>query len=128
MESMTEQEVLLMTKEATSWLLGLDASYHITSFCSQFRQYTARSFGPVRVRNLQHCAIISIGIIELDLPGGTIVHHDVRHVPELSRSLISVRELHEAGMRASFSIGGWTFHKGNLLLAHDLKIHALYPL
>jgi hypothetical protein len=35
-ESTTEAKVLLMTQEATSWLLDSGASYHITSFRSQF--------------------------------------------------------------------------------------------
>jgi hypothetical protein len=31
-ESMTKVEVLLTTKDATTWLLDLGASYHVTSF------------------------------------------------------------------------------------------------
>ena len=63
------------------------------------------------------------------LPGGfTSVLHNVRHVPELSRSLISVGQLDEDGIHANFSSGGWTLHKGNLLLARGPKIHLLYLL
>ena len=58
----------------------------------------------------------------------TLVLHDVRHVPELTWSLISVGQLDEVGFRASFSFGGWTLHKGNLLLTHAPKTHSLYPL
>jgi hypothetical protein len=60
--------------------------------------------------------------------GSTIVLHDVRHVPELTRSLISVGQLEEADFRTSFSSGGWSIHKGNLLLAHGPRIQSLYPL
>ena len=57
----------------------------------------------VRVGNSQHCATIGIGTVELNLTGGsTLVLHNVRHVPELSRPLISVRQLDEAGIRAGF--------------------------
>jgi ATP-binding cassette subfamily B (MDR/TAP) protein 1 len=129
MESTTEVEVLLTTEGATSWLLDSGASYHVTPFRSQFRQYTARSFDHVRIGNSKHCAVVGIGTVELNLPGGsTIVFHDVRHVPELSRSLISVGHLDEVGVRASFSSGWWSLHKGNLLLARGPKIHSLYPL
>jgi hypothetical protein len=36
-ESTTEAEVLLMTEEATNWLLDSSVSYHATPFRSQFR-------------------------------------------------------------------------------------------
>jgi hypothetical protein len=128
-ESTTEAEVLLMMEDATSWHLDSGASYHATQFRTQFRSYMARSLDPVLVGNSQHCAVIGIGSIELNLPGGsTIVLHNVRHVPELTRSLISVGQLDEADFRTSFSSGGWTIHKGNLLLARGPRIQSLYPL
>jgi ATP-binding cassette subfamily B (MDR/TAP) protein 1 len=128
-ERTTEAEVLLTIEAATSWLLDSGASYHVTPFRSQFRSYTARSLEPVHVGNSQHCAVIGIGTVELNLPSGsTIVLHDVRHVPELLRSLISVGQLDEAGFQTSFSSGGWSLHKGNLLLACGPRIHSLYPL
>jgi hypothetical protein len=95
----------------------------------QLQSYTARNFDLVRVGNSQHCAVIIIGTVELNLPGGSmIVLHDVRHVPELTRSLISVGQLDEAGFRTIFSSGRWGIHKGNLLLACGPRIHFLYPL
>jgi predicted RNA binding protein YcfA (HicA-like mRNA interferase family) len=39
-----------------------------------------------------------------------------------------VGQLDEAGFRTNFSSGGWSIHKGNLLLAHAPRIHFLYPL
>jgi 5'-3' exoribonuclease 2 len=57
-----------------------------------------------------------------------IVLHDVRHVLELTRSLISVGQLDESGFRTNFSSRGWSIHKGNLLLACSPRIHFLYPL
>ena len=78
---------------------------------------------------MQHCAIIGIGTVELNLSGGsTVVLHNVRHVPELSRPLISARQLDEDSIRAGFSSRGWTLHKGNLMLARGPKVHYLYPL
>ena len=86
-------------------------------------------FGPALRLSSQHCAIIRIGTVELNLPGvSTLVLHNVRHVPQLSRPLISVGQLDEASIRARFSSGGWTLHRGNLLLARGLKVHSLYPL
>ena len=42
--------------------------------------------------------------------------------------MISVEQLNEVGIRVGFSSGGWTLHKGNLLLAQGPKVHSLYPL
>ena len=58
----------------------------------------------------------------------TLVLHHVRYVLVPTRSLLSVGQLDEAGFHASFSLGGWKLHKGNLLLAHGPKTHSLYPL
>jgi hypothetical protein len=128
-ETTTEAEVLLTTEDTTNWLLDLGATYHVTPFRTLFRSYTARTFDLVRVENSQHFAVIDIGTVELNLPGGsTIVLHDVWHVPELTRPLISVGQVDEAGFRTNFSSGGWTIHKGNLLPAHGPRIHFLYPL
>ena len=87
-ENPVESKVLLTTEESSTWLLDSGASYHVTPHRSQFRQFSDRH---VRVGNSQHCAIIGIGTVELNLPGGsTLVLHNVRHVPELSSPLISV--------------------------------------
>jgi hypothetical protein len=48
-ESTIDVEVLLTTEDATSWLLDSGASYHVTSFRTQFRSYMARSLDPVVV-------------------------------------------------------------------------------
>ena len=93
----------------------------MTPHRSQFRQYSAQHSDSVRVGNSQHCAIIGIITIELNLPDGSaLVLHNVRHVPKLSRPLITVGQLDEDGIRVGFSSGGWTLHKGNLLLAREL--------
>jgi hypothetical protein len=109
-ESATEAEVLLTMEDATSWLLDSGASYHVTPFRMQFRTYTTRSLDPVRVGNSEHCVVIGIGSVELNLPGGfTILLHDVRHVPELTRSLISVGQFDEAGLEG-VSVVVYTVH------------------
>jgi hypothetical protein len=70
-ESTTKAEILLTTEDATSWLLDSGAFYHVTPFRTQFRSYTARSLDLVCVGNSYHCAVIGIGSVELNLPGGS---------------------------------------------------------
>ena len=101
----------------------------MTRHRSQFQQYSIRHSDLVQVGNSQHCAIIGIDTIELNLPGGfTLVLHNVRHVPKLSSLLISVGQLDRNNIHARFSSGGWMLHIGNLLLAQGPKVHSLYPL
>ena len=77
-ENPIESEVLLMTKELSTWLLDLGNSHHVTRHQSQFLQYSAQHTDSVRVGNSHHCAIIGIGTIELNLRGGsTLVLHNV---------------------------------------------------
>ena len=53
---------------------------------------------------LQHYAIIRINTIELNLLGGsTLLLHNVRRIPELSRPLILVRQLDKDSIHANFS-------------------------
>ena len=83
----------------------------------------------MRVGNSQHCVVVGIGSVELSLPGGSmLVLLDVRHVPNLRRSLISVGQLDEASIRAGFSSEDWTLHRCKLLPARGPKVHSLYPL
>ena len=94
-------------------------------------QYSAQQYDSIQVGNLQHCAIIVIGTVELNLlAGSTLVLHNIRHVPypELSIALISVGQLDEDDIGDDISWGRCTLHKGNLLLAWGLKVHSLYLL
>ena len=70
-ENPDESKVLLTTKESSTWLLDSGTSYHVTPHQSQFWQYSAQHTESVRVENSQHCAIIRIGTIELNPPGGS---------------------------------------------------------
>ena len=68
-ESTIEVEVLLTTEEATSQPPNSGASYHVTPFLSQFRQYVEQDLKLVHVENSQHCVVIGIGTVELNILG-----------------------------------------------------------
>ena len=73
-ENPVESGVLLTTEESSRWLLDSGVSYHVTPHRSQFEHYSAQHSDSVRVENSQHCAIIRIGTVELNLPcGSTLV-------------------------------------------------------
>ena len=100
-ENLVESEVLLTTEESSLCLLDSSASYHVIPHRSQFRQYLTQHSVSVKVEYSQHYAIIGISTVELNHSGGsTLVLHNVRHVLELSRPLISVGQMDKDGIRA----------------------------
>ena len=78
-ENMIESEVLLTNDEVASRLLHLGTCYHVTPHWPQLGQYTARNFDSVQVGNSQHCAIVDIVTVKLNLSSGsTLILHEVR--------------------------------------------------
>ena len=70
------------------------ASFHITAHRDFFSSYTNGSFGWVRMRNEAKCEIVGMKDVELETSiGCKLVLKNVRHVPEMHFSLISVRKL-----------------------------------
>ena len=96
---------------------------------SQFWQYMAQNLDSVRVDNSQHCAVVGIDTIELNLMVGFIVVlHDVWHVPKLTSPPILVGQLDDDGsMSSSYQEGGHSIEETTYLL-QGTKVHSLYPL
>ena len=60
--------------------------------------------------------------------GQNILLKNVRHVPEMRMSLISMGLLDDEGYSTSFGKGGWKLSKGALVVAKGPKIGTLYSL
>ncbi|VFQ97333.1 unnamed protein product [Cuscuta campestris] len=67
-----------------------------------------------------------MGDIVLKTPVGFWTLKDVRVVPALKKSLISVRQLDEQGHEVKFGNGQWKVVKGNLVMARGRKSGSLY--
>ena len=52
--------------------------------------------------------------------------HEVRHVPRLSRNLISARQLTDEGCVVTFNDKNWKVSKGSLVVAKGVKVGTLY--
>ena len=52
--------------------------------------------------------------------------HEVRHVPTLSRNLISVGQLGDEGCVVTFTDNNWKVSKGSLVVAKGVKVGTLY--
>ena len=85
--------------------------------------------GTVTLGNSFACDIVGIGDIPMVLSNGMrFVVENVRHVPCLTRNLISIPQLDDLGYKVTFSQLSWKISKGNILVAHGIKVGSLYPL
>ncbi|MCO5547156.1 hypothetical protein L7F22_000599 [Adiantum nelumboides] len=75
------------------------------------------------------CDIVGIGDIAMVMANGVkFIIHNVRHVPALTRNLISVGRLDDLGYKVTFHQQSWRIAKGHLILVHGFKVGTLYPL
>ena len=69
------------------------------------------------------------GEVPIRLPNGnTMTLHQVRHVPDLKRSLISFGMPTEDGYKTTLIESSWHIAKGNLYIDHGVRYNNLYPL
>ncbi|MDM1593432.1 hypothetical protein [Escherichia coli] len=90
-----------------TWLIDSGASFHVTPHREWFTTYTAGDMGPVFLGGDDHeLRIAAIGDIDLQVGHGCIYTlHDVRHVCELKKNLISTSQLDLSGHVLSFGNG-----------------------
>ena len=83
-------------------------------------------FGKVRLADNKTLDVTGMGDIVLKTPVGFWTLKDVRVVPSLTKSLISVRQLDEEGHEVKFGNQQWNVVKGNLVMACGRKRGSLY--
>ena len=72
---------------------------------------------------------VGVGDVEVRFDNGsTFTLHGVRHVPLLTKNLVSVGQLDDAGYTCTFGDGSWKISKGALQVAQGLKSSMLYVL
>ena len=102
-------------------------SFHITTHKDFFSSYTSGSFGWVKMGNEAKCKIVGMGDVELETSiGYKLVLKDVRHVPEIRFSLISVGKLDDEGYHSHLGKGKWKLTKGSLVLDRGKKNNTIY--
>ena len=83
-------------------------------------------FGKVKVVDNRTLDVTGMGDIVLKTPVGFWTLKDVRVVPSLRKSLISVKQLDEQGLEVKFGNQQWKVVKGNLVMASERKRGLLY--
>ena len=91
---------LVATNEGMSndWILDSGASFHVSPNREWFSTYNAGRTGRVMLGNGLACDIVGVGDVQVRFNNGsTFTLHDVRHVPLLTKKLVSAGQLDDAG-------------------------------
>ena len=102
--------------------MDFGVSFHVTPSKECFSTLHARMYGKVYLGNNHACNIEGIGTMHLALENGQeLVLHDVRYVPSIKKSLLSVGQLDLHGYTSIFSGGTWKLIKGSILVVKGNK-------
>ncbi|HEX4849418.1 MAG TPA: DDE-type integrase/transposase/recombinase, partial [Puia sp.] len=125
----SEDDALILSLDNAddSWVLDSGASFHATPHRNYFLDYVQGDFGLVYLGDNEPCQIVGKGRIKIKLQNGNHwLLQEVRHVPRLSRNLISAGQLTEQGCTVTFTDKNWKVSKGALVVAKGVKVGTLY--
>ena len=112
----------------SDWIIDSGASLHVSPHKEWFTSYVATK-DHVRLGNEQMCDILGVGDVQLKFQNGSsFMLKNVRHVPAITKSLISTGLLDEAGYVTVFGNNAWQISKGAMTVAHGIKTGNLYML
>ena len=101
---------------AHTWLLDSDASFHMTPHREWFTRYEAKPLGIVRLGDSYQCDVIGIGDVVVQFSDGSqFTVQNVRHVPKLTRSLMSVGKLYDTGFKVTSASQFFRITNGNMV-------------
>lgn len=127
--SVDDSDALICSVESSvdSWVMDSGASFHATHDSETLKNLKVGDFGKVKLANDDILDVTGIGDVDLiTLAGNTWTLKDVRVIPSLKRSLISVGQLDDLGHEVKFRNGQWKVVKGNLVVARGHKRGSLY--
>ena len=100
---------------------------YTTSHREIIQNYVAGDFGKVYLADSIALDVVGMEDVRILLPNGSVwLLEKVRHIPDLRRNLISVRQLDDEGHAILFVGGTWKVTKGVRLLARGKKTGTLY--
>ena len=101
-----EEDALLLSLESVNayWVLDFGALFHATPHRDYFIDYVEGDFGLFHLGDNEPYQIFGKGKIKIKLQNGNHwLLHEVRHVPKLSRNLISAGQLGDEGCVVTFN-------------------------
>ncbi|KAJ4719063.1 Retrovirus-related Pol polyprotein from transposon TNT 1-94 [Melia azedarach] len=127
----SEEDIALVADEHTDhndvWILDSGASYHICSRREWFTTYEQVDGGNISMANSSVCKAVGIGSIKIRTHDGKFCTlNDVRHVPLMTKNLISLSMLDNKGF--SFQGEGGVLHvcKSSNVVLKGVKRDTLY--
>ena len=115
--------------EHTSWVIDSGASCHMTPARSCFVSYKKIDGGAVHMGNDTSCHVVGVGSVRFRMHDGVVrTITDVRHVPMLRRSLLSVGALSRLGMRIIIDGENLRVAKGSLVVMKGVRVNDIYVL
>ena len=104
------------------WIVDTGVSFHVTPCLECFTTFDAGNYGKVYLGNNSACNIDGLGTIHLSLDNGQeLVLKDVRYVPGIKKSLLSVGQMDLHGYTALFGGGLWKLKKGSMVIVKGCK-------
>ena len=102
-----EDACLYTSSSSFYWILDSGASHHVTPCKDSFVAYNLGDYGRVHLGNNHFCSIVGVGYVQINMKNGQeILLKQVRHIPEMRMSLISMGRLDDEGHSTSFGKGG----------------------
>jgi hypothetical protein len=81
-----------------SWVVDSGASFHATPHRKHFIDYVQGDFGKVRLGDDAPCKIVGMGKVQIKKKNGNQwLLKEVRHVPDIRKSIISTGKLESEG-------------------------------
>ena len=111
-----------------NWIIDSGASFHVTPHREWFSSY-AVTHGTVKLGDSYKLDIQGIGDVKLAMSNGMeFVLHNVRHVPQITKSLISAGQLDDLGYTTVLGNGSWLIKQQNLVIMRGRKHGTLYSM
>ncbi|WVZ24135.1 hypothetical protein V8G54_002679 [Vigna mungo] len=90
-----------------------------------FENYVLGNHGKVYLGNEQSCKIAGKGAVKIKLNGSVWELKNVRHIPDLTKKLISVGQLANDGYTTVFHDDNWKISKGAMTIAREGACHLI---
>ena len=118
--------VCCVVSSVDSWVLDSGASFHSTHKKENLKNYRDTEISKVYLADGKALEVCGRGEAHIQTKQGLWILKNVRFVPKLSKQLISVSQLDDEGIQASFGSGSWKITKGVRIVARGQKNGTLY--
>ena len=122
-EDSANEDLLVCCADSSvdSWVMDSGASFHATHNSEALQNLVIGDFGKVRLVDSRTLDVTGMGDTVLKTSVGFWTLNDVRVVPNLTKSVISFRQLDEQEHDVKFGNQQWKVVKGNLVMARGRK-------